>query len=75
MYGAINIKRTLSDDEIDYLFAMLVGEQHSGHFNQYEVPKNFWTAVLKHDDTIRAENPALYEKMSAIREYKKQGKF
>ena len=75
MYGAINIKRTLSDGEIDYLFAMLEGEKHSGHFNQYEVPKNFWTAVLKHDDTIKAENPALYEKMAAIREYKKQGKF
>ncbi|MBQ7534152.1 MAG: NAD(P)/FAD-dependent oxidoreductase [Stomatobaculum sp.] len=75
MYGAINIKGNLADDEIDYLFAMLEGEQHSGHFNQYEVPKNFWTAVLKHDDTIKAENPALYEKMAAIRAYKKQGKF
>ena len=75
MYGAINIKRTLADDEIDYLFAMLQGDQYSGHFNQYEVPKNFWTAVLKHDDRIRTENPALYEKMAAIREYKKQGKF
>ena len=75
VYGALNIKRTLADDEIDYLFAMLAGEQHSGHFNQYEVPKNFWTAVLKHDDEIRKDNPALYEKMSAIRTFKEQGKF
>ncbi len=75
MYGAINIKRTLADDEIDYLFAMLEGGQHSGHFNQYEVPKNFWTAVLKHDAEIKEERPALYEKMAAIRSYKAQGKF
>ena len=75
VYGAINIKRTLADDEIDYLFEMIQGEQHSGHFNQYEVPKNFWNAVLKHDDEIRKDNPALYEKMSEIRMYKEQGKF
>jgi flavin-dependent dehydrogenase len=75
VYGAMNIKRTLADDELDYLFAMLEGEKHSGHFNQYEVPKNFWNAVLLHDDTIRSENPALYEKLSTIRMYKEQGKF
>ena len=75
VYGAINIKRTLADDEIDYLFEMIQGEQHSGHFNQYEVPKNFWNAVLKHDDEIKKDNPALYEKMSEIRMYKEQGKF
>ena len=75
VYGAINIKRTLADDEIDYLFALLEGEKHCGHFDQYEVPRNFWTDVLRHDDRIKEENPALYEKMAAIREYKKQGKF
>lgn len=75
LYGALNIKGTLADDEIDYLFSILEGERQCGHFNQFEVPKNFWTAVLKHDDAIRADNPALYEKMSAIRSFKAQGAF
>ena len=75
IYGALNIKRTLADDEIDYLFAMIENEKHSGHFNQYEVPKNFWTAVLKHDDEIKSDNPALYEKLATIRNLKATGKF
>jgi flavin-dependent dehydrogenase len=75
LYGALSIKRTLADDEIDYLFAMLADEKHCGHFNQYEVPKNFWTDVLKHDAEIRKDRPALYDKLAAIRAYKEQGKF
>ena len=73
--GALNIKRTLADDEIDYIFSLLENERHCGHFNQYEVPKNFWTDVLKHDEEIRQDRPALYDKMAAIRTYKEQGKF
>jgi flavin-dependent dehydrogenase len=75
LYGALSIKRTLADDEIDYLFSMLADEKHCGHFNQYEVPKNFWTDVLKHDTEIRKDRPALYEKLAVIRQYKEQGKF
>lgn len=75
MYGALSIKRTLADDEIDYVFALLENEKHCGHFNQYEVPKNFWTDVLRHDDLIRSDRPELYEKLSVIRSYKEQGKF
>ena len=75
VFGALNIKRTLADDEIDYVFSLLEGEKHCGHFNQFEVPKNFWTDVLKHDEEIRKNRPALYEKMAAIRTYKEQGKF
>ena len=75
LYGALSIKRTLADDEIDYLFSMLADEKHCGHFNQYEVPKNFWTDVLKHDAEIRKDRPALYDKLAAIRTYKEQGKF
>ena len=73
--GALNIKRTLADDEIDYVFSLLENERHCGHFNQFEVPKNFWTDVLKHDDEIRKDHPSLYEKMAAIRMYKEQGKY
>ena len=75
MYGALSIKRTLADDEIDYIFALLENEKHCGHFNQYEVPKNFWTDVLRHDDLIRSDRPELYDKLSVIRSYKEQGKF
>ena len=75
LYGALSIKRTLADDEIDYLFSMLADEKHCGHFNQYEVPKNFWTDVLKHDAEIRKDRPALYDKLAAIRTFKEQGKF
>ena len=75
MYGTINIKRTLADDEIDYVFSLLENERQCGNFNQYEVPKNFWTAVLKKDDTIRADRPELYDKLSAIRALKEQGRF
>ena len=73
--GALNIKKNLADDEIDYVFSLLEGEKHCGHFNQYEVPKNFWTDVLKHDEEIRKDRPKLYDKMAAIRTYKEQGKF
>ena len=73
--GALNIKRTLTDDEIDYVFSLLESERHCGHFNQYEVPKNFWTDVLRHDGESRRDRPALYDKMAAIRTYKEQGRF
>ena len=75
MYGALSIKRTLADDEIDYIFSMLENEKHCGHFNQYEVPKNFWTDVLKHDEIILKDRPELYNKLATIRAYKQQGKF
>ena len=75
MYGALSIKRTLADDEIDYIFSLLENEKHCGHFNQYEVPKNFWTDVLKHDEIILKDRPELYNKMATIRAYKEQGKF
>ena len=75
VYGALNIKRTLADDDIDYLFSIMENEGHCGHFNQFEVPKNFWTDALKHDDEIRRDRPSLYDKMSTIRMYKEQGKF
>ena len=75
LYGALSIKRTLADDEIDYLFSMLADEKHCGHFNQYEVPKNFWTDVLKHNEEIRKDRPALFDKLAAIRTFKEQGKF
>ena len=73
--GALNIMKTLADDEIDYVFSLLENEKHCGHFNQFEVPKNFWTDVLKHDEEIRKDRPSLYEKMKDIRMYKEQGKY
>ena len=74
LYGAINIKRNLADDELDYVFSLLENERQCGHFDQYEVPKNFWKAVFKKDEIIRSDNPALYEKLSHIRTLRDQGR-
>lgn len=74
MYGTINIKGTLADDEIDYVFSLLEGQRQCGNFDQYEVPKNFWKAVLEYDEKIKEEKPDLYEKLAPIRELKNSGK-
>ena len=72
-YGAINIKQALADDEIDYVFALLEGKSYCGHFDQYEVPRNFWSEVLKHSERIENERPELYDKLAGIRELQRTG--
>ena len=41
MLGALNIKKSLTDDEIDFVYSLLEGEKYCRHFNQFGVPKNF----------------------------------
>ena len=59
---------------LDYLFARPEGQSHCGHFNQYGVPKNFWKAVLQHNDESKANYPSLYDEPGSIRALKEQGR-
>ena len=64
--GALNIKKSLTDDEIDFVYSLLEGEKYCRHFNQFGVPKNFWMDVLKHDEETRKERPEQFDKMAAM---------
>jgi len=52
-----------SDDELDYLFALVENETLEGTFNQYKSPKLMWGAILRHRDRIKVERPSLYKKI------------
>lgn len=56
---------TYSDDELDYLFALIEDEVLEGTYNQYKSPKLMWDAILKHRDQIAQERPDLYEKIES----------
>jgi len=51
------------DDELDYLFGLVEGEVLEGTYNQYRSPRLMWGAILRHSERIRAELPALHEKI------------
>lgn len=52
-----------SDEELDYLFALVEGERLEGTYNQYKSPKVMWKAILNHRERIAREKPALIEKI------------
>lgn len=54
---------TYSDDEIDYLFALVEGETLEGTYSQYKTPKLMWDAILSHREQIKRERPLIYEKI------------
>jgi digeranylgeranylglycerophospholipid reductase len=54
---------TYTDDELDYLFALIEDETLEGSFSQYKSPRLMWDAILKHDKRINTENPELYQKI------------
>jgi len=56
---------TYTDDELDYLFALIEGEVLEGTYNQYKSPKLMWDAILKHRDQIVQERPELYKKIES----------
>ena len=56
---------TYTDDELDYLFALIEGEVLEGTYNQYKSPKLMWDAILTHRDRIVQERPDLYEKIKS----------
>lgn len=52
-----------TDDELDYLFSLIENEVLEGTYNQYKSPKLIWDAILRHQEVIAREQPALYEKI------------
>ena len=56
---------TYTDDEIDYLFALLEDTPLDGAYGQYKAPRLLWDALLRHRDRIAAERPELIEKFKS----------
>ncbi len=56
---------TYTDDEIDYLFALVEDRVLDGAYGQYKAPKLLWDAILEHREKIAAEKPELYAKFSS----------
>lgn len=55
-----------SDDDRDYLFSLVDGEDIFGTFSPYRANITEWKAILKHSETIKRERPALYEKVKGL---------
>jgi flavin-dependent dehydrogenase len=54
---------TYTDEELDFLFGLIEDEVLEGTYNQYRSPRLMWGAILRHTERIRAERPALHEKI------------
>jgi flavin-dependent dehydrogenase len=57
---------TYTDEEIDYLFALLKDEVLEGTFSQYKTPKLMWNSILQNKDRIIKERPGLYDKIQKV---------
>ena len=55
-----------SDDELDYLFALIEDEVLEGTNSQYKTPKVYWPSILRHKEKIAKEKPELYKKIEKI---------
>jgi len=55
-----------SDEDIDYLFSLIDGQDLYGTCSQYRSGKAVWEAILQHRDTIAKEKPVLYEKVQKV---------
>ncbi len=55
---------TYTDEEIDYLFALLEGSPLDGAYGQYKAPRLLWDAIARHSAKIAAGRPGLLEKFS-----------
>ena len=53
-----------TDEELDYLFALIEHEVLEGTYNQYKTPRLMWGAILKHRERIACERPDLYAKIT-----------
>jgi len=54
-----------TDEELDYLFALIEGERLEGTYNQYKSPKVMWKAILNHRERIARERPELIAKIDS----------
>ena len=57
---------TYTDDELDYLFALVEGQSLFGTYSQYLTPKEIWGAIHEHNEKIKTERPELFEKMVKV---------
>ncbi len=57
---------TYSDDELDYLFALVEGEVLEDTYSQYKTPKLIWNSILSNSDRIQSERPAVFNKISKM---------
>ncbi len=55
-----------TDEDIDYLFSLVDGEDIQGTCSQYRSGVAKWKTMLKHSEKIKKEKPALYEKVKGI---------
>ena len=53
---------TYTDEEIDYLFALLEDTPLDGAYGQYKAPRLLWDALMRHRTVLRRERPELAEK-------------
>lgn len=54
------------DEDINYLFSLVDGEEIYGTSSQYRSGIAIWKAILKQSDTIKRKRPALYEKIKGL---------
>jgi digeranylgeranylglycerophospholipid reductase len=57
---------TYSDEEIDYLFALIEGQTLEGTYSQYKTPQLMWDAIMAHREQIKRERPQIYEKIERM---------
>jgi flavin-dependent dehydrogenase len=58
--------RGYRDEDIDYLFSLVDGEEIYGTCSQYRSGVAVWKAILKHSETIKKERLPLYEKVKGL---------
>jgi len=63
------------DEEIDYLFNLVAGENFAGTINQYKIPKMLWDSIFQRRERIQKEKPELFQKIEGIHEMTAQGAF
>ena len=57
---------TYTDDELDYLFALIKDKVLEGTFSQYKTPKLIWDSILLHKERIIRERAALFDKIQRV---------
>jgi flavin-dependent dehydrogenase len=55
-----------SDEDRDYLFSLVDGEDLYGTCSQYRSGVALWRSILSHSATVKKEKPALYEKIKGV---------
>jgi hypothetical protein len=62
---ALNVN-AYTDDDIDYLFSLVDGEDIPGTCSQYRSGMAKWKAMLGHSEKIKQERRDLYEKVKGV---------